>query len=432
MKLFVLVLATAAVASASLFGGKKVDIRDDGTIVIQGDSGKQVFVKKPYGPYSQRNIEIDVTGPNTLAKRIQIDNNNQVSIESGVEYSIPTGDDEYVEDRNKRAYSFPAITEEGKDLEQSRNQEQYLPRLNGMENQYNYQYFYSLLFKIFDRQFIMNFLNRQQMYNQFYYEQKSMNEIWDIVFAQEGIFDHQYLIEIINTPELRTWFVQHGYFNKAVLDEILYAYKTEGVYKQYLLTRLVNTQVLKYFFMKHGVSVYDILGQNTYKQYYGSNTFYNKGIYGYSMLEKVLSQPNLRNAMVQYGIFNKNILDQILHNYSVNGVYDRLLLRQLVNKQALYNVLVQCGVVDKTVLRQWVDNEYLGLRFLFKTNFFQQTPKMNYNRSYRVYGNVPEFDMNGGNFFKNFFYGKQYEYNQGPYNYGKQYYQYPMTQQYYY
>ncbi|KAL3269140.1 hypothetical protein HHI36_008220 [Cryptolaemus montrouzieri] len=89
MKFLVLLLATAALASASLIGRKAVDVQEDGTIFIKGENGKQILISKQYGPYGQNNIEIEVTGPNTVTKKIQINDQNKVSVEQSTGYFVP-------------------------------------------------------------------------------------------------------------------------------------------------------------------------------------------------------------------------------------------------------------------------------------------------------------------------------------------------------
>ncbi|XP_045475139.1 uncharacterized protein LOC123681019 [Harmonia axyridis] len=400
MKLLVLFLATAAVASASLFSGKRVDFKEDGTIMIQGMSGKQVVIKKPL--YGLRNLQIDATGPNTLV--IKDLNNNQVDTERNVEYNSKNYDD-FLEERNKPEYynvDIPAFHRESamnNPLTENNNYPEvsypgkYSSGLNVLKDQNVDQYFYNLFFKMFDREMVKNILNQQQMYDQKYNRLEFIATTWDFVFTQ-GVFDQQYLIKIINNNMLRTLLVQLGFFDKEVLAQIMYTYENQGVYDQYLLQKLVNTQVLKYFFIEHGVSVYDILGQTSYKQYYGNNegTYgLNNRYNGYNILERIVSEPVWRNVMIQYGIFNKNILDQILYQYNTQGVYNQVLLKQLVNKQALYNILIQYGVVDQVLLRQFIINENLGLNFLFENNFFKQTQQMTFNQLSGVYGNNPEY-----------------------------------------
>ncbi|XP_045475133.1 uncharacterized protein LOC123681015 [Harmonia axyridis] len=520
MKFLVLFLAVAALASAKP-DRNYIDIKQDGTIYIESEEGKQIWISKNYGLNGQKKIEIEVTGPNGLAKMYKFDYNNQVNFESGMGYTnLNTFNknyqdqydildvifreylgyvDEYTYQQllnkvhkavlngyfdGQVLYILQALVEDtkwdnlssgrysygqfGDLLNKMTQQNKYGLRFLGKlfqgqdvydqeYKQYNVNYYYNAVMRIFDRQVLKTVLLQQQMYNQEIYGQYSFEKMWNMIFTQQGIFDHQYLVEIINNQELRNWFVQRGFFDREVLDQILDAYKTQGVYDQFLLPKLVNTQELKYFFVKNGISVYDILGQNSYNQYYGNTYsnkgfyglnkgfyglnkgfyglnkgFYglNKGIYGYNMLEKIISEPMFRNVMIQYGIFNKNILDQILYQYNTQGVYDQVLLRQLVNKQALYNVLVQYGVVDQVVLRQFLENQNLGFSFLFKKNFFEQTPRMTYNHLLGAYGNAPEYGYRfGGNYLKNFLYGQQYYgYNQVPYSYGKLYNQYQLAQ----
>ncbi|XP_044754553.1 uncharacterized protein LOC123313652 [Coccinella septempunctata] len=491
MKFLVLFLATAALASATFIGGKYIDIKEDGTIYIKGEDGKQIYITKHYGPYGQKNIKIEVTGPNNFVKMYEMDYNTQVPYGIGMgDHIISTLDKtnqdqydildvifrEYLGYVDENTYQqllnkvqkavfngyfdgqiltiLQALIEDSKwdnlitgpvggVRNKMTHQNKYglgifgkllkTPGFYGQGyNQYDVNYYYNVLMKIFDRQVLKTILIQGEMYTQGMYGQYSYEKMWDMIFTHEGIFDHHYLVEIINNEMLRTWFVQHGFFDKVVLDQILYTYKTEGVYDQYLLQRLVNTQVLKYFFVNRGISVYDILGQTTYNQYYG-NTFFNKGIYGYTMLEKIITNPIWRNVLVQYGIFHKNVLDQILYIHNTQGVYDQVLMSQLVNKKVLYNILVQYGVVDQTVLRQFVDNEYLGLSFLFKNNFFQQTPRMTYKGLFGVTDNVPEYTryMYGGNYLKNWYGQQYYGDKQVPYSYGKFFHQYPVTQQLY-
>ncbi|XP_045475148.1 uncharacterized protein LOC123681027 [Harmonia axyridis] len=83
MKFLVLALATIAVASSALIGGKNVNVLDDGTIVVRTDTGKQIMISKKMGPFGQHLTEIDVTGPFTMGKKIQIDENNLVRVTPG-------------------------------------------------------------------------------------------------------------------------------------------------------------------------------------------------------------------------------------------------------------------------------------------------------------------------------------------------------------
>ncbi|XP_044755544.1 uncharacterized protein LOC123314357 [Coccinella septempunctata] len=484
MKFLVLFLATVTFASATFIGGKYIDIKEDGTVYIKGEDGKQIYITKHYGPYGQKNFEIEVTGPNNFAKTYQFGYNNQVQYGEGMGYPIFNTLNKNYQDQydildvifreylgyvdeytyqqllnkvhqavlngsfdGQVLYILQALVEDPKwnTLVSGQNfygqiggfsnkmtqQNKYglgffgkffkTPGFYGQGyNQYDVNYYYNVLMKIFDRQVLKTILIQGEKYNQEIYGQYSYEKMWDMIFTHEGIFDHHYLVEILNNEMLRTWFVQHGFFDKVVLDQIFYAYKTEGVYDQYLLQRLFNTQALKYFFVNRGISVYDILGQTTYNQY--GNTFFNKGIYGYNMLEKIITNPTWRNVLVQYGIFDKNVLDQILYRYNTQGLYDQELLTQLVNKQALYNFLVQYGIVDQTVLGKYVDNEYLGLNFLFKNNFFQQTPRTTYKHLFGVPQYTTNMKMYGGEYWKDFLYGQQYYgYNKGPYSYGKLY-----------
>ncbi|XP_045475142.1 uncharacterized protein LOC123681023 [Harmonia axyridis] len=399
MKFLVLFLAVAALASAKPVRNY-IDIKQDGTIYIESEEGKQIWIHKNYGLNGQKKIEIEVTGPNGLAKMYKFDYNNQVNYESGMGYTnLNTFEknyqdqydivdvifreylgyvDEYTYQQllnkvhkavlngwfdGQVLYILQALVEDTKweNLISGRYSYEQTDVLNKMTQQnkyglgywgklfkgqggyeqvyqqYDVNYYYNVLMKIFDRQVLKTILLQGQIYNQEMYGQYSFEKIWNMVFTHQGIFDHQYLVEIINNQVLRNWFVQKGFFDKVVLDQIIYTYKTQGVYDQYLLQRLVNTQVVKYFFIQHGVSVYDILGQTIYKQY-NSNVWFNKG------------------------------------------------------------------------------------------KSYEQTPWTTYKQLFGVYGNAPEYGYNarmyGGNYLTNFLY------NQGPYSYsyGKLNNQYPIYQ----
>lgn len=83
MKFLILAFVCLAVASASLFGGKTVNVLDDGTILVRTDTGKQIIISKKMGLNGQGVTEIDVTGPFAMGKKIQIDENNMVKVSPG-------------------------------------------------------------------------------------------------------------------------------------------------------------------------------------------------------------------------------------------------------------------------------------------------------------------------------------------------------------
>ncbi|XP_044754653.1 uncharacterized protein LOC123313728 [Coccinella septempunctata] len=105
MKFLILALSTIAVASAAFFGGKTVNVLDDGSIVVRTDTGKQIMISKKMGPLGQHVMEIDVTGPFTMGKKIQIDESNQVRVSPGTgTFDMETAD---LMDRLKRS---PKVT----------------------------------------------------------------------------------------------------------------------------------------------------------------------------------------------------------------------------------------------------------------------------------------------------------------------------------
>nr|ABQ65713.1 encapsulation-relating protein variant a [Anoplophora glabripennis] len=66
--------------------GRNININEDGTIVITGANGKRITITKDIGTSGQKNVDISVSGPNMPTKRIQINDQNKLSI---------TGQDEY-------------------------------------------------------------------------------------------------------------------------------------------------------------------------------------------------------------------------------------------------------------------------------------------------------------------------------------------------
>ncbi|KAL3269138.1 hypothetical protein HHI36_008218 [Cryptolaemus montrouzieri] len=91
MRSLLLILATAAIVCASQIGNKNVHVHKDSTVIIHCENGKQMIVSKQVGPYGQQVVQIELAGPNTVTKMIQIDDNNNVRVSSDMESRLIGG-----------------------------------------------------------------------------------------------------------------------------------------------------------------------------------------------------------------------------------------------------------------------------------------------------------------------------------------------------
>lgn len=60
--------------------GRNININEDGTIVITGANGKKITITKGMGTSGQKNVDISVSGPGIPTKRIQINEQNKLSV----------------------------------------------------------------------------------------------------------------------------------------------------------------------------------------------------------------------------------------------------------------------------------------------------------------------------------------------------------------
>lgn len=74
MKCFLLLTVVAFSCALPYYGGssKSINIGEDGTIVITGANGKRVVISKAVGNTNEKFIDISVETPNSLPKRIRI------------------------------------------------------------------------------------------------------------------------------------------------------------------------------------------------------------------------------------------------------------------------------------------------------------------------------------------------------------------------
>ncbi|KAL3269139.1 hypothetical protein HHI36_008219 [Cryptolaemus montrouzieri] len=372
MKFLVLFLATAALASASLIGRKAVDVQEDGTIIIKGENGKQILISKEYGPYGQKNIEIEVTGPNTVTKKIQIDDQNQVNIEHGVEYHIPSTYDDvrsFEVNRYRRSFMdqsqndiFSEIVREYQGVVDEESYQELLDQVQKAVVQgrisSNVLYFLQALNEYSNELLSSGYgynnlytKNNNNYYGKGVYEQQKYGRFFKNLFfqGQQGVMYHQdsqqflrnVLIQIFDQRYLFNYLSQQGVFYR-------------GTYEQESLEN-----VLEYFLN-------------------------NQGIFDKTFLIELLNTPVLRNILVEEGIFNKSIVQQIMYVFSTQRTYDQELLEQLVNKQALKYQLINQGIFQNYVFTQFVVKDVLTTG-LYQNEFYgqEQLVQMVKNRALR-------------------------------------------------
>ncbi|KAJ8909580.1 hypothetical protein NQ315_005432 [Exocentrus adspersus] len=109
MKCIILFLTLVALCYSSPYGTKygygtvneggrrNININEDGTIVITGADGKRIIINKGIGSSNQRTVDISVSGPNIPTKRIQINEQNQLSVSGQNE--INDISDDYLRDK---------------------------------------------------------------------------------------------------------------------------------------------------------------------------------------------------------------------------------------------------------------------------------------------------------------------------------------------
>ncbi|KAK9890764.1 hypothetical protein WA026_012109 [Henosepilachna vigintioctopunctata] len=434
MKFLLVLLLTLAVASASVISRKNVDLMDDGTVVIRGDHGKLMKIYKEDGVHGQTKVEIQVTGPNTVMKKIEIDENNRVVVKNGNQYHIPlTVDDtkNYEGDRGKRSFMFGrqnevldkaiygdmdetnwntllskedvdarlvgdlpmhTLTDEvGLDDSIIRKMHEMDPMMyntiRGMrrmswpmmnmdiDKRTKNSMLIKILMKMFDQKVMMHLLNSYGV------DQIQNEMILDKVLSTEGIFDKRVLMELIHDTLLRNLMIKHKIFDTTIMEMNRQVTSDE-------LEHFINRQVLKNWMITFGCCNKDILKRLVHE------TIIHKMMTTERMdhlwLMNVMEDSMLTRFLVQKGIFNVDILEKCLFNLKRNMMIGENLLNQLINRRMLKVQLMLKGFIDTTMLDQMMENEILGLKVLLNVLMLNETPKMTYRQ---MMVNKPEWMM---------------------------------------
>ncbi|KAK9890762.1 hypothetical protein WA026_012107 [Henosepilachna vigintioctopunctata] len=186
-----------------------------------------------------------------------------------------------------------------------------------------------------------------QRYTGVYGEYPTWNQFWTKNFWQQkygkGVFDKQEV-----------------YGDKAVFDRDV-AYGHQAFYGQNvheilsdIFFRIFNRQVLMNLYSEY---------QQNWNQNVWEEILNHEEIFDKEVLIQLIRQPFLRNILVQEGIFNKYVLQQILSYYNVHQTYDQVLFEKLFNKVALKNWLYKLGFHDKYFVYQFFNRATYGSRF---------------------------------------------------------------------
>ncbi|KAK9890758.1 hypothetical protein WA026_012105 [Henosepilachna vigintioctopunctata] len=252
-----------------------------------------------------------------------------------------------------------------------------------------------ILFRIFNKQVWLN------LFSQYVYQQTWTQNVWDHIMYQPDIFDYDVLEQLIRQPALRDMMVREGIFDKYVLEQVLSYYNVHQTYDHVLFEQLVNKTVLKNWLFKLGFYdkyvLYQFFNRRIYESTFGSMELCQK------WLLQVVNNPVLRTFLVQQGVFNEDVLEQVLQ---IQGFYSEKMIEQLINKAVLRNFFIQHGFVNYNVLEKLLSNEIFGLKVYLKVQFFQHIPEFSFKQFMSQRSYSPEFVFQkfqnfpvGGRFF---------------------------------
>ncbi|KAK9873482.1 hypothetical protein WA026_022894 [Henosepilachna vigintioctopunctata] len=198
----------------------------------------------------------------------------------------------------------------------------------------------------------------QGQYTGIYGQYPTWSQLWT-----KNFWHQKYGKGVYNKPEV--------YGDNAVFDRDA-VYEHQAFYGQnvheiltQILFRIFNKQVLMNLYSEY---------QQNWNQNVWEVILNHEEIFDKEVLVELIRQPFLRNILVQEGIFDKYVLQQIMSYYNVHQTYDQVLFEELVNKVALKNWLFKLGFYDK----------YFVYQFFNRATYGSPSNSMEYGQEYLI------------------------------------------------